>query len=165
MNYFKICSLLLALLLAAGCSSSKQKKPASGKDLLLEVLTDFSIAINANSFEKALNYLETSEKTKLLGGSPSITPEIKLQLKALNLQKLIKNPRIKLLEGKLIGIVAALPSLAHIELKDSSATATEEPTGPESRPEPESQLEEKAEPDAGEEAGPKAEEEAEPEPE
>jgi hypothetical protein len=137
MKYLKIFSSALVLLLAFGCSSSKKSSQSlSPKDNLLEVLTDFSIALNANDFRKALNYLHENEKNDLTGSGSSVPKETQMQLKALRLQKLIKNPRIKLVNGKLTGIVVSLPKLEHIKQEGAGSGRTMEEETPEEPVEP-----------------------------
>ncbi|MFC1585632.1 hypothetical protein ACFL5V_08810 [Fibrobacterota bacterium] len=133
MSYKILGSIFVTLLLITGCSTSKSSRGSQGQGNLLEVLTDFSIALNKNNFREALDYLIEDEKMQLIQPDQSISSESKKQLKALRLQKLIKNPKIKLVQGKLVGIVESLPSLEH--------------TGPDNPPEP---VESPAEDEGGE---------------
>ncbi len=102
---------ILGLVLA--CSSSKNQDSSTQGTTLIDTLTDFSIAINANNYKKAVSFLVDSEKRELTDPVGNVPTEVQRKLKALKLQVLIKNPRIKLEGSKLAGIVSALPSLEH----------------------------------------------------
>ena len=103
--------MLLVSLLAACGGTKKSDGPKS--TTLIDALTDFSIAINANNYEKAVDFLVESEKKELVDFNGKVIEEAKKKLKALRLQILIKNPRIQLSGSKLVGILSALPSLQH----------------------------------------------------
>ena len=116
----KIIYPLLILSIIIACGSTKKSGVAKGTTLI-DALTDFSIAINANDFTKVSEFLTESEKAQLVDTNGVMTEESKKKLKALRLQVLIKNPRIKLAENKLVGILSALPSLKHAGPKDEES--------------------------------------------
>lgn len=103
---------LLMVSLIIGCGGSK-KSSGPKSTTLIDALTDFSIAINANNFKKAVDYLVESEKNELIEANGNVGEESQRRLKALRLQILIKNPRIQLSGNKITGILSALPSLQH----------------------------------------------------
>ncbi|MBF0432182.1 MAG: hypothetical protein HQK83_12935 [Fibrobacteria bacterium] len=118
--------LSISLILLIGCSSSK---PASGseKGSKLELLTDFSVAVNENNFEKAISYLSLNEQARFQQRLASDGEITRKQLKALRLQKLNNNQSIRVVEGKLSGIFATLPSLQFITEQSSAPETSTQP--------------------------------------
>lgn len=117
---FKSLTVLLVFFLNLGlwsCSSSKKNQnPEELKNQLLEKLTDFSIAINEEKFEKAVNLLEPTEASQLKNTNGEISEESKKRLRALKLQRLITNKELKLIDGKIAGVLAMLPMVGSAPL-------------------------------------------------
>ncbi len=112
MKFQFFCLSVILSVILFGCSSNKPKSASDGTSKL-DVLTDFSVAINENNFMKAINFLVEEDRLQLLSGG-SVTDMAQKQLKALRLQKLIKDRRIGMREGKLTGIVMVMPKLEFI---------------------------------------------------
>lgn len=97
----------------AGCGGSRPKDDAidPDKEELIDVLTLFVEAVQADRFDKAFVYLTPAEKSRMIeaGGDPS--PEVKRRLKALRLSTLAQKPTVRLQDGKVEGIYEQLPDL------------------------------------------------------
>lgn len=104
-------SALVFLTLSCGGSRPKEDEIDPDKADLIDVLTLFVEAVQADRFDKAFGYLTPSERNRMndAGGQPS--PEIKRRLKALRLSTLAQKPAVRLQQGKVEGIFEQLPSL------------------------------------------------------
>lgn len=97
----------------AACGGSRPGDEAIDPDKaeLIDVLTLFVEAVQADRYQKAFSYLTSSEKARMLesGAEPSL--EVKRRLKALRLSTLAQKPSVRLQGGKVEGIYEQLPTL------------------------------------------------------
>lgn len=148
-NVSRALACLAILLSMVACSSNKPK--ADSREVLLERLTDFAVAVNGDQYDKALDLLTTTERGQMTGADGKISSEMQKRLKALRLPKLLKTPSVRLVEGKLEGVYAILPmvendptldNMIEEDLGDSSAIQPESPveSEPTQAPSDESQI-------------------------
>jgi hypothetical protein len=108
----RFASVFLAFaVLACGGSRPEDDGIDPGKADLLDALTLFVEAVQAERFDKAMAMLTPEERSRMVeaGGEPS--PDIKRRLKALRLSTLAQGPAVRLLAGKVSGIYEQLPDL------------------------------------------------------
>lgn len=102
---------LAFLVLACAGSRSQEAGIDSDKAELINVLTLFVEAVQADRFEKAFAYLTPAEAARMNDSGNRPSPEIKRRLKALRLSTLAQKPAVRLHRGKVEGIFEQLPSL------------------------------------------------------
>lgn len=100
----------------AACGGSRPKDEAIDPDKaeLIDVLTLFVEAVQADRFDRAFSYLTSSEKARMLESGPEASPEVKRRLKALRLSTLAQNATVRLEGGRVEGIYDQLPSLGPV---------------------------------------------------
>lgn len=106
--------LLLSAIPFVSCAGSREddgSRIEPGKEKLIDALTLFVEAVQAERFEKALGYLTAEEKSKMTDGSGQVTAPVQKQLKALRLSTLASKAGVHLEKGKLTGIHAWLPNI------------------------------------------------------
>ena len=105
------CVFLVFSILACGGSKPEEDGIDPDKMDLLDALTLFVEAVQAERFDKAMAMLTPEERSRMLdmGGQPS--PDIKRRLKALRLSTLAQKAAVRLEDGKVSGIYAQLPDL------------------------------------------------------
>jgi hypothetical protein len=111
-------------LLVACASSNKEAAQAPRSDDLLELLTGFGESLSKRNFTKAVDFLVPEEKSLLLEGG-SVPPEKQKLLMALPLQRLIRNPSIRVENGHIAGIYGMLPNLKQGEAAANMAAAND----------------------------------------
>lgn len=104
-------SLILSLLTLSCAGSKGEDGIDPDKADLIDALTLFVEAVQADRFDKAFGYLTPGERSRMsdAGGQPS--SEVKRRLKALRLSTLAQKPGVRLQHGKVEGIFEQLPSL------------------------------------------------------
>lgn len=104
--------LLILSFLTLSCAGNKGEEGIDpDKADLIDALTLFVEAVQADRFDKAFGYLTPQERSRMsdAGGLP--TMEVKRRLKALRLSTLAQKPGVRLQHGKVEGIYDQLPSL------------------------------------------------------
>ncbi len=114
-------------MLMACASSNKEAAQAPRSDDLLELLTGFGESLSKRNFTKAVDYMVPEEKALLLEGG-SVPPEKQKLLVALPLQRLIRNPSIRVENGHIAGIYGMLPNLRQGEAATDMAAANDSST-------------------------------------
>jgi hypothetical protein len=106
-------SLLICLGLMAACGGTRPGEEAIDPDKaeLIDVLTLFVEAVQADRYERAFSYLTSSEKARMLESGAEASPDVKRRLKALRLSTLAQKSTVRLQGGKVEGIYDQLPSL------------------------------------------------------
>lgn len=117
---FLVC---LAFLAACGGSRPGDADIDPDKAELIDALTLFVEAVQADRFEKAFSYLTQSEKARMLESGAEASPEVKRRLKALRLSTLAQKPSVRLQGGKVEGIYEQLPSLAPLPAEGQEGSA------------------------------------------
>lgn len=111
----KVLAPVLCVCLAfwAGCGGSRPKDDAIDPDKaeLIDVLTLFVEAVQADRYDKAFAYLTPGEKSRMLEAGDQPSPDVKRRLKALRLSTLAQKPGVRLQGGKVEGIFEQLPDL------------------------------------------------------
>ncbi len=116
------------------CGGSRPHEEAIDPDKadLIDALTLFVEAVQADRFEKALEYLTPDEKRRMLDAGNQPSPDIKRRLKALCLSTLAQKTSVRLQGGKVEGIYDQLPTLGPLpdpaKDGDASERAPEVPT-------------------------------------
>lgn len=107
--------LICALLALAACGGTKGGEEGvrlePDKEKLIDALTLFVEAVQADRFDKALGYLTPAEKSLMTSGSGIVSTPVQRQLKALRLSTLANKTGVRLDKGKLEGIHPWLPNL------------------------------------------------------
>lgn len=93
-----------------GCSS-RAPDIDPRKEPLIDKLTLFVEAVQADKYDQAFGYLTEDERSKMLASGNEPSPEVQRQLKALRLSTLAQKPGVRLVRGKLDGIYEQLPML------------------------------------------------------
>lgn len=108
---------LACLAFLTSCGGSRPKDDAIDPDKadLIDVLTLFVEAVQADRYEKAFSYLTPSERARMLESGAEPSPEVKRRLKALRLSTLAQKPSVRLQGGKVEGIYEQLPSLGPLQ--------------------------------------------------
>lgn len=116
-------ALLLGLL---ACGGSRPQEDAIDPDKaeLIDALTLFVEAVQADRFERALEYLTPEERRRMLDAGNQPSADIKRRLKALRLSTLAQKPTVRLQGGKVEGIYDQLPSLGPLPDADREGAAT-----------------------------------------
>lgn len=109
--------IALVSLLMACASGRKEQAAAPESDDLLELLTNFGESISKRNYNKAVDYLVPEEKALMVDGG-LVSPEKQKMLSALPLQKLIRNPSVRVENGKIAGIYPLLPNLRQASAAD-----------------------------------------------
>lgn len=107
---------LACLIVTASCGGSRPGDEAIDPDKaeLIDVLTLFVEAVQADRYDKAFSYLTSSERARMLESGAEPSPEVKRRLKALRLSTLAQKPSVRLQGGKVEGIFEQLPSLGPV---------------------------------------------------
>lgn len=100
-----------AYLTSCGAARPGDEAIDPDKAELIDVLTLFVEAVQADRYEKAFTYLTPSEKARMLESGAEPSPEVKRRLKALRLSTLAQKPSVRLQGGRVEGIYEQLPSL------------------------------------------------------
>lgn len=103
----------LVILGLTACGGSKPGEDAidPDKEDLIDALTLFVEAVQADRFEKAFEYLTPDEKRRMLDAGDQPSADIKRRLKALRLSTLAQKTSVRLQGGKVEGIFEQLPTL------------------------------------------------------
>ncbi len=106
---FGMAGLLLA------CASNQQSvtqpnMPAKSDDILT-LLTGFGESLSKRDFVFAVNHLTPKEREQILDARGQVPEAKRQQLAALNLQRLIRLPSVRVEDGRLAGIYEMLPNL------------------------------------------------------
>jgi hypothetical protein len=113
----RIAFMLAALLALMACGGTKGGEEGArlepDKEKLIDALTMFVEAVQADRFDKALGYLTPAEKSLMTSGSGIVSTPVQRQLKALRLSTLANKSGVRLDQGKLEGIHPWLPNLGH----------------------------------------------------
>ncbi|HLP40099.1 MAG TPA: hypothetical protein VK465_01215, partial [Fibrobacteria bacterium] len=96
------------------------------KAYLINALTLFVEAVQADRFEKAFGYLTPAERSRMLDSGSEASADIRRRLKALRLSTLAQKTTVRLQDGLLEGIHDQLPDLG-----PAPSTVREAPTEPE----------------------------------
>lgn len=99
----------LSLLLVLCQCASRQSTEEKAAEKLLDRLTLFVEAVQADQWDRALNAVSAVEKRALLGDGASLSEPTKIKLKALKLSTLAHRGKVYLVKDKLEGIHQVLP--------------------------------------------------------
>lgn len=135
MKFFRFRRFLagLAFLALTACGGSRPQEDAIDPDKadLIDVLTLFVEAVQADRFDKAFQYLTSAEKARMLDAGNEPSPDIRRRLKALRLSTLAQKSTVRLQGGKVEGIYEQLPSLGPLpEGPKDGASGNREPEVP-----------------------------------
>lgn len=112
----------MALVLAA-CGGSRPGDEAIDPDKadLINALTLFVEAVQADRFEKAFGYLTPAERSRMQDSGSEASADIRRRLKTLRLSTLAQRTTVRLQNGLLEGIHDQLPDLgpAPAEVRDA----------------------------------------------
>ena len=114
----------MGLLVACATSNKEATSQAPRSDDLLELLTGFGESLSKRNFTKAVDYMVPEEKALMLEGG-SVPAEKQKMLLALPLQRLIRNPSIRVENGHIAGIYGVLPNLKQGEAAANMASSAE----------------------------------------
>lgn len=122
----------LAILGLAACGGTRPGEDAIDPDKaeLIDALTLFVEAVQADRFERALEYLTPDERRRMLDAGSQPSPDIKRRLKALRLSTLAQKPSVRLQGGKVEGIYDQLPSLGPLPEAAKDGTSERAPEVP-----------------------------------
>lgn len=112
----------MGLLVACASSNKETASQAPRSDDLLELLTGFGESLSKRNYTKAVDYMVPEEKALMLEGG-SVPAEKQKMLLALPLQRLIRNPSIRVENGHIAGIYGVLPNLKQGEAAANMASA------------------------------------------
>src|SRR5688572_3913169 len=94
-------SLVVAVGLLMACASGRKETVQAPKsDDLLELLTGFGESLSKHDYSMAVDYMVPEEKALLLEGG-QVPPEKQRMLAALPLQKLIRHPAVRVVNGRI----------------------------------------------------------------
>jgi hypothetical protein len=128
MKYFNcIVSVAILTVFLTGCSSSKKGLAISDEERRMDLLLDFSMAVNKGEFALAVSYLSDEDKASLVGVTGEISLEVQNKLKDVRLQKLRNNPFVRLSNGKISGIFETKGSLNRSNSVQNLVNNFEEP--------------------------------------
>jgi hypothetical protein len=121
-----VCGLAgMGLLFLSHCASgmSSEEKQA---EKLLDRLTVFVEAVQADQWERALGYTTATETRMLLGDGAALSEDMKIKLKALKLSTLAHRGKVHLVKDRLEGIHLVLPGGLPSGVKPASDETREE---------------------------------------
>jgi hypothetical protein len=101
-------------LMFLGCSSSYTSvngQKATNQESRLNKLTNFSIALTANQYQKAAEILITQERDRILDGAGNLYDGMDGRLNHLRLSTLVNDSSVRVINGKISGIYEILPML------------------------------------------------------
>jgi len=108
--------LFLSFAILTGCSSTSKKAFTPDEESAKvintpkeKILTEFMNAINNEQYAYALSILIKEDRYKLLESQRTISENLKLRLKSLELESLINNNGINLRNEKITGLPENLP--------------------------------------------------------
>lgn len=107
-----ICVFAAFCVFACGGSKPGADGIDPDKAELLDALTLFVEAVQADRFDRAMAMLTPDERSRMIEGGGQPSPDIKRRLKALRLSTLAQKPAVRLEEGKVSGIYEQLPELS-----------------------------------------------------
>lgn len=117
-------TLTVGLLMA--CSTTKKDvSQVPESDDLLELLTGFGESLSKRNFNMAVEYMVPEEKALMMEGG-SVPSDKQKMLTALPLQTLIRNPAIRVQNGRIAGIYSVLPNLRQGEAMSAAPKGIEE---------------------------------------
>lgn len=108
-NFYTTILFAIALVAILCQCASRQTVEEKNADKLLDKLTLFVEAVQAEQWSRALNYVSAAEQRALLGDASELSDEKKIKLKALKLSTLAHRGKVHLVKDKLEGINEALP--------------------------------------------------------
>ncbi len=112
LSRFVVVAMTASLLAcASNRGSTAQSNMPPQNDDLLTLLTGFGESISKKDFLYAVNHLTPNEREQILDARGQVPEEKQNQLQALELQRLIRLPSVRVVEGRLAGIVELLPNL------------------------------------------------------
>jgi hypothetical protein len=127
----RIFCIFAAALLGASCASHnpapEQKVDKSDRDKLLDGLTLFVEAVQGDRIDKAMQYLDPTERYKFESMGGAQNPLLLRRLKAVRLSTLAHRPTVRMGPQGLAGIFDELPSLNTDTPRGDSVTATTAP--------------------------------------
>ncbi len=111
--WFSRVGLACAAFLALSCGGSRPQDDAIDPDKaeLIDALTLFVEAVQADRFDKAFAYLTPGERSRMMDAGNEPSPDVRRRLRALRLSTLARKPTVRLQGGLLEGIYEQLPSL------------------------------------------------------
>ena len=120
----RICLVGLVGLLAACSSTNRDNSPAPASNDLLELLTGFGESISKRNFDKAISYMVPEERALMVDSDKKIPEQTQKALMALPLQRLIRNPAVRVQNGRIAGIYQMLPNLRQAEAGAAMSEST-----------------------------------------